>query len=232
MLLTIGYMQHANKLAASYKTREQATYEALREAIVAGTWGPREPLVGSRIAEELGVSRITVANALKRLAAEGFVRLEPHKEAVVAPVDPAAVRELYLMRAELEALAAREAVEQVTQQNLASAAELNQELRRLWAADPPDIRVIRSVDRAFHARIRQTAGLPRLEQLLENLADQGEAYRARVVDRVGLAAPNPDAHDALLRLLMARDAQGAAEFMREHVLAGMRAILIALEEQR
>ena len=224
------YMQSKPRLSASFKTREQAAYDALREAIVSGRWGPDEPLVGSRIADDLGVSRLTVANALKRLAAEGFVELVPHKEAVVARLDRAAVRELYLMRAELEALAAREAVAHITEEDIASARALNDEIRRHWMSDPLDIKAIRSVDRAFHRRIREAARLPRLTQLLENLADQGEAYRARVLDQAKRATPNPDAHEELLRLLTARDARGAAEFMREHILAGMHAILSALEE--
>ena len=63
-------MQSARVRSLEFRTREQLVYEFLRRAITEGRWGPNDPIVGSRVAEELGVSRITIANALKRLAAQ------------------------------------------------------------------------------------------------------------------------------------------------------------------
>jgi DNA-binding GntR family transcriptional regulator len=211
-----------------FKTREQAVYDTLRRAIIEGRWGPDEPLVVSRIAPELGVSRITISNALKRLAGEGFVRLTPHKGAVVAPLDPRAIRELYLMRAELEALAAREVAARITPSELEEARRLNDLVRRHHAGLPESLRALRAADREFHRHIRATAGLPRLNWLLENLADQCEYYRSRLLDPRYLAAPDPDAHESLVEALAARDAESAASFMRSHILKGMDVILGAL----
>ena len=109
-------MHSIGPVSLDFKTREQAAYESLRQAIIQGRWGPDEPLVVSRIASDLGVSRITISSALKRLAGEGFVSLRPHKEAVVARLDPGGVREIYAMRAQLEELGAREAAERITPQ--------------------------------------------------------------------------------------------------------------------
>jgi len=231
ILLIVCNMKQ-QRLVAQFKTREQATYEALRQAIIEGRWGPEEPLVASRIAVELGVSRITVANALKRLAGEGFVRLSPHKEAIVARPDPADVRELYLMRAELEALAAREAAEKITPEELERCRQINESLQRLHAEPSATMRDLRAVDREFHRQVRLAARMPRLAEVLLNLADQCEYYRSRLLDPSRLAAPDPEAHVALLRLLAGREADAAAHFMREHVLQGMRALLSALEAER
>lgn len=70
-----------------YRTLEEQTYQQLREAIAQRVLERGTKLVGSQLAVELGVSRITIANALKRLAGEGFVLLSPHKEAIVASLD-------------------------------------------------------------------------------------------------------------------------------------------------
>ncbi len=96
-------MQSIRLTRPEFRTREQLVYDSLRRAITEGRWGPDDPIVGSRVADELGVSRITIANALKRLAGEGFVRLTPHKEAFVAPMDPREIEEIYVMRGALEA---------------------------------------------------------------------------------------------------------------------------------
>jgi DNA-binding GntR family transcriptional regulator len=222
-------MQPAIREPLAFKTREQAAYEALRRAIVEGRWGQGQPLIVSRLAEELGVSRITVANALKRLSGEGFVRLEPHKGAVVTRLDPAEVREIYLMRAELEALSARESAARVTPADLIDLQALNDELGRLHAAGRA-IGELRAVDARFHARLRVVSRMPHLAQTLHNLADQCEGYRARLLDERPQLVPTPERHADLIAALERRDAPAAAEAMREHILAGMRAVLANLDE--
>jgi DNA-binding GntR family transcriptional regulator len=221
-------MQSTGTLTVEFKTREQAAYEALRRAIIQGRWGQGETLVVSHLAAELGVSRITVANALKRLAGEGFVLLTPHKEAAIAPLEPKDVREIYLMRAELEALSAREAALCVTPLDLEELHALNAEIGRLRAQPEPDIRAIRAVDLAFHKRLRQIPAMPHLAHTLENLADQCEAYRARLLDLRQLAMPTAERHLPILAALEAQDASLVAERMRVHVLEGMEAVLAAL----
>ncbi|HLJ58822.1 MAG TPA: GntR family transcriptional regulator [bacterium] len=214
-----------------FKTREQAAYESIRQAIIQGRWGPDEPVVVSRIAAGLGVSRITIANALKRLAGEGFVRLTPHKEAVVARLDPDGVREIYLMRAELEALATREAASRISADDFDQARRLNETVRQRRAELPAAIHALRAADRAFHRHVRSTAGMPRLDQVLENLADQCEYYRSRLLDPSRLSAPDPAAHAALLELLARHDTDAAGRLMRDHVLGGMRTVLSTLGRQ-
>jgi DNA-binding GntR family transcriptional regulator len=222
-------MQPAIRAPLAFKTREQATYEALRRAIVEGRWGQSQPLVVSRLAEELGVSRITVANALKRLSGEGFVQLEPHKGAVVARLDPNEVREIYLMRGELEALSTREAAGRVTPADLRDLHELNDEIAQLHA-DGATIAELREVDARFHTRLRAVARMPHLAQTLKNLADQCEGYRARLLDERPQLVPTQERHGPLLAAIERQDPAAAAETMREHILGGMRAVLANLDE--
>jgi len=224
-------MQSPPQVSLDYKTREQAAYDSLRQAIIQGRWGPDEHLVVSRIASDLGVSRITVSNALKRLAGEGFVSLMPHKEAVVARLDPEGVREIYLMRAELEALAARETAVRITTEELEEGRRLNGVVRQLRADPSGSIPAIRSADRAFHRHIRRAARMARLDQLLENLADLCEYYRSRLLDPSQLAVPDPTSHQGLLDDLAAHDGDAAARFMRSHILGGMRTVLGTLKRQ-
>lgn len=215
--------------SADVMTREQAAYNAIRRAIVAGRWRPGETLVVSRIALDLGVSRITVASAFKRLAAEGFIQLRPHKEVVIAALDPAAVREIYLMRAALEAVVLREAAARVTAADLTHARELNETLRRLRASDQTAIAAVRAIDQAFHTQVRAIGALPRIARTLTNLADQCEYYRACLLDQGELAAPSPDDHELLLDALAEHDADRAANLIAAHIIGGMRLILALLE---
>jgi DNA-binding GntR family transcriptional regulator len=218
-------MQYATEFRVDVKTREQAAYEALRSAITQGRWAEGEPLVGSRIAEELGVSRITVANAFKRLSAEGFITLVPHKEAIVAHLDPADIRQIYLMRAELEALSAREAASIVTDGDIAELRAINDRLARVESGPDPDIRVLRGVDIEFHRRLRRISRLPLLTTTLDNLADQGEGYRARLLDTRFLVVPTEHRHLPIIAALERRDSEAAAAAMHLHVQEGLDAFM-------
>lgn len=224
--ITDGHNVH---LTASFKTREQAAYDAIRAAIIAGEWQPGESLVGSRIAIDLGISRIPVANAIKRLSSEGFLVLRPHKEAVIAPLDPAEVREIYLMRASLEAMALSEAARRATPADIAAVRTLNGELAAARARHDGTMIEFRQIDRSFHDRLRDIAHLPRCAQLLKNLADQCEYYRACLLDHSQLAAPTPARHEELIAAVERHDPDEAARLMDIHVVEGMKLILAAME---
>src|SRR5690242_5169702 len=116
-------------ITEKHQTLEEATYQHLRKAIIAGELDPGTRLVGSRLAAELHVSRLTVANALKRLTSEGYVVGRPHREAVVAALDEADLREIFLIRHTLEQVVMREVVKHVTPLILLRLQELNEQLR-------------------------------------------------------------------------------------------------------
>ncbi len=225
-------MQHATAFRVDTKTREQATYEVLRKAIIEGRWTDDDSLVASRIAVELGVSRITVANAMKRLASEGFIMLEPHKEAVVAPFDRTDIRQIYLMRAELEALSAREATARVRQDDLDELRSINNELGFLEHTVDRDVRAMRSIDLAFHRRLRAVAGMPLLASTLDNLADRSEGYRARLLDSNEIAAPTTARHFPILNALEEEDSETAGRLMHDHVTEGLAAIMVVLDHNQ
>jgi len=224
-------MQYATEFRVDVKTREQAAYEALRSAITEGRFAEGEPLVGSRIATELGVSRITVANAFKRLSAEGFIKLVPHKEAIVAPLDREDIRQIYLIRAELEALSARESATRVTTADITELRRINRDLELAESVTEPDMRQLRGIDIGFHRYLRRISGMPMLISTLDNLADQGEGYRARLLDTRFLVIPTADRHEPIIASLEHHDSHLAAEAMREHVFQGLDAFMELLDRE-
>ena len=117
----------------------------------------------------------------------------------------------------------------MTPADLRELAALNDELGRLGKAGAT-IAELRAVDARFHARFRAVARMPHLAETLQNLADQCEGYRARLLDQRPQLVPSQDRHRALLDALARRDATAAAEAMREHILGGMRAVLANLDD--
>ncbi len=223
-------MQHAIGINAEFKTREQVAYEGIRAAIVDGRLDQGASINVSRLADEIGVSRITVGNALKRLAGEGFVLLRPHREAIVAPLDPGLIREIYLMRAELEALAGREEAVNITDDDLAELNRINERIAEIRTVQPLDVRSLRAADLEFHRTLRAIARMPLLSTTLENLADRCEAFRARLLDARFRVLPAPYRHTKILGALTARDPERTAVALRRHILDGMEAILQEINE--
>src|SRR5690242_5553775 len=78
------------------------TVEALRERILRGDYPEGEPLRQDALADELGVSRIPVREALRQLEAEGLVTFNPHRGAVVSSLSLDEIVELFELRADIE----------------------------------------------------------------------------------------------------------------------------------
>ena len=71
--------------------------------------------------------------------------------------------------------------------------------------------------------------MPLLASTLDNLADQSEGYRARLLDSFQMAMPTTARHHSILAALKSHDGPAASKFMRQHVLEGMDAIMEMLD---
>src|SRR5919202_169118 len=106
------------------QTLTSMTLDALRERILHGTYPEGEPLRQDALAEELGVSRIPVREALRQLEAEGLVTFNPHRGAVVSTLSLGEIDELFELRAEIELNLLRRALPKVGAEDLARATEI------------------------------------------------------------------------------------------------------------
>jgi DNA-binding GntR family transcriptional regulator len=198
-----------------HRTLEETTYQYLRAAIVAGELAPGTKLVGSRLAAELNVSRITIANALKRLISEGFVLGAPHREAIVASLDEASLREIFLTRYALEDVVMREAVKHTTPAILDQLRAIDVQLRLSIAGQ--DVVAYRRLEREYHLLIYATSRLPMITALLSDLWDRLEPYRGRRLNNLQLSHQASEEHNLILHALEARDSTRMIAAMRAHV---------------
>ena len=106
------------------QTLTSMTLDALRERILHGTYPEGEPLRQDALAEELGVSRIPVREALRQLEAEGLVTFNPHRGAVVSTLSLGEIEELFELRAEIELDLFRRALPHIGADDLARAKEI------------------------------------------------------------------------------------------------------------
>ncbi len=97
--------------APRLEPRSETLVDALREAILTGRYAPGARLVQDDLAAAFGVSRIPLREALRRLEGEGLVVISPNRGAIVRPLAPKDVVDLYDLRLALESLAIRRAAE-------------------------------------------------------------------------------------------------------------------------
>jgi DNA-binding GntR family transcriptional regulator len=174
---------------------------------------------------ELGIGRTPLREAVKRLALEGFVAVQPRRGTYVTGVDAAEIVHITELRAELEGYAAGLAARRMDAAARRAAEALLEEIERLGRED--DQEALMRLDRRIHALVWDASGNPYLLETLERHFSLSLRIWYVVLDRVpGLAHAVHDQTE-LLRALADRDARRAHALMRDHVLAFQREILAA-----
>jgi DNA-binding GntR family transcriptional regulator len=207
-----------------HKTLEVLAYQDIRQAISGGRFVPGQRIVVSTLAAASGVSRIPVLQALRRLETEGFVRITPHKDVIVAKLSPEEFRERFLLLATLEALCLREAAERITPDVIARLRNLQANI--LAAKRLDNTAQAASVDLEFHRTLWRLAQLPHTLRILQTLWDRGGYYRLVMHGRRGgFMKESLVEHERLLKALEANNLVKAAKISEEHHLESMRRLI-------
>jgi DNA-binding GntR family transcriptional regulator len=143
-------------------TTVDALVHALRERILDGALTAGARLRERELCETYGVARHTLRAALRALAADGLVRIEPHRGAQVAQLTPAEVRWLYELRAALELEAAHLALERNGGRLPADVHEALARLEEACAGDDPPWSAINEAHAQLHGEIVAAARSPRI----------------------------------------------------------------------
>lgn len=193
----------------------QVVYETLRERIGSLELAPGSRLHEVELAASLEVSRTPLREALRMLQIEGLVQQLPTGGVVVAPLDPGQMRDLYVVRAALEGVAAREACARLDDAGLRDLEALVDQMSRLLDYPAEMLRL----GQAFHARLLTAAGNVHCVQLLDQLRGHLHRYQS-VTATIGPRRRDAFAeHGQILAALRSRDADLAEELMRDHVMA-------------
>ncbi len=195
-------------------------YEAIRERITSGSLARGARVHQEDLAEELGVSRTPVREALRRLAAEGLVEMRTNRGARVADVDQAGMRVSYEARTVIEPGAAR----------LAAAQRLEEPLARMRAAVAEQRRSLRNVrrsfeaNREFHLALAAASGNEFLSQFAERLwvARIGETIYERQVETQERMLLDVREHEQILEAIEAGDVRRAESLTRRHLADAMK----------
>lgn len=206
------------------------TLEALRERILGGDYPEGEPLRQDALADELGVSRIPVREALRQLEAEGLVTFSPHRGAVVSTLSLSEIRELFELRAEIETDLLARAVPVMTTEQLERVTNVLNEFEDALAAG--DSMRWGSLNWHFHAALYAPASRNLTMGVLRKLHQHSDRYfRMQLLLAQGGERAARE-HRLIAAAVTSRDVMQATESMREHILGSGRMLLDLIVEQR
>ncbi|HVW17998.1 MAG TPA: GntR family transcriptional regulator [Solirubrobacteraceae bacterium] len=194
--------------------REQVL-DLLRREIVEMRLLPGQRLVERELIERIGVSRTTIREALRELAAEGLVTTIPQKGAIVAAPSWKEAAEVYEVRALLEGAAAREFAERADDDQVRALREALDAIERSADADDPKS-LLAAKDR-FYEVLFEGAGNATIRQILESLQARVAVMRAASLQASGRPAQSAVEIRAIVEAIEQRDGAVAAEAASYHV---------------
>ena len=221
---------HSNDKLILHRTIQESVADYIRAKIVAREFLPGEHLVQDELADQLGVSRTPIREALHKLESEGYVVMTPHRGASEASFSLEELQDFYNVRIGLESYAAYLAAQRITDEELEQLENHLREMDRV--KDRGDIDLLIRLNRTFHESIYAAARQERLYGLIVNYFDLVERYRRIFHSLRNRAEHTVDEHQRIFEALRNRDAELSTRLTREHLAQTAEALKKALIERQ
>lgn len=215
-------------IGAAHSPLTKLVVDSIRDRILGGSYPPGERLVEAQLSIELGVSRMPVREALRVLAAEGIVSIEPRRGATVATYSAEQVRELVEVRATLEALNAKLAAKRhdpdhirMLEQILATGSK---------NSEKTELAKLNQDNNNFHEALAEGAANSILREMVRSLRERTAVIFAPHTRQ--RAKQNWEEHAAILRAVVAGDAELASLLAARHVYSAAEPVLQQHEADR
>ena len=216
-----------------------SVYARLRDLILSNVLRAGQKLVDRDLAEQLGVSRTPIREALGRLAMMGLVEARSRRGYYVKQYTAEEMSDLYEFRRILEVSAARLAAENAEPSHLSEFERLLSESDEL-ANNPGNHAETVKLDLQIHDLIARASGNEALHRAIQNLMDKVMCFiwvdwvDSATADAVSIAAAHSE-HKGLIERIIGGDADGAAQYLGEHIdnaREGLEVMLKAREDLR
>ena len=187
-------------------------YSLILDAIDVGVYKPGDRLVESELAERFGVSRTPIREALQRLETQSLLARDG-RSLIVASLDHNQLAELYVVRAELEGLAARLAARHATAEEVRVLRGMVEDDRKLLA----DPEAMSRANRRFHKQIHLASHNRYLVQQLDLVHRSMALLATTSIAAEGRPNETVSEHHAIVEAIAAGDGGGAYAALKDHI---------------
>ena len=211
----------------SYQPLREVVCETLRDAVRRGVLQPGERLMEIQLAEELGVSRTPVREAIRKLEMEGYVIMMPRRGTYVADLSIRDVNEVFEIRTSLESLASGLAAERITEDEL-------EKLQRLLVEigahiKNGDMESIVRTDTEFHDLLYQASRNKRLVGIISNLREQLTRIRTTSMSYPGRLKATLEEHRNIVEAIAQGDEKAARKAAEHHMEKSEQTLLASMK---
>ena len=207
-----------------YDLLSTKVYRILKASIIKGDLKPGEKLWERKIAEQLGVSRTPVREAIQKIAAEGFVKMEPNLGIVVHEFSFKDLKEVLQIRRVLEGLAASVAAEKINPEEI-SQLQKNIEETNICVIKN-DLVTYLEFNAKFHSLIFQFSRNERLIKMSLQLVGPEHRFKIRALTIPGRLKYYLEEHQKIVEALKRRDAEQAGRLSQKHAENILKNILV------
>ena len=224
-------MSSAKSASFRARTVSSALAEELRERILSMDIPEGKPLRQDMLADQFGVSRIPVREALLQLEGEGLVTQTAHKGYTVTPLSIDDIRELFDLRALIEVDLLNRAIPKLADSDVSAARRILDTFDELLRRGTRE-QEWGKLNWELHAALCRPAQRPRTMRMLQNLHRNADRYLRRQLQLTDHTSDRARAeHNRLVALCEARDAVEATRLLREHILAARDDLIESLAAQ-
>ncbi|WP_132243272.1 GntR family transcriptional regulator [Marinisporobacter balticus] len=199
----------------NYRPLRDVVFENLRNAILNGDLKPSERLMEVQIAEQLGVSRTPVREAIRKLELEGLVIMVARKGAYVADVSIKDILDVLEVRSVLEGLAASLAAERMAEEELEKLELISYHFKRCLESGDTDGMIEK--DMQFHDAILYSTRNAKLIQISQGLQEQVQRFRITYFVEYNQSKEVLSEHQQILESIANRDAEKAQKAAQHHI---------------
>jgi DNA-binding GntR family transcriptional regulator len=200
----------------------QEVAERLRQRIFAHELTPGTWIDEQKLAEQYGISRTPLREALKVLASEGLVELKPRRGCYVTEISRQDLDDIFPLMAMLEGRCAAEAVQRAKPADIAALKSLHEQLES--AARDGRIDAFFEANQEFHRKIQELSGNRWLLSVIQDLRKVLKLSRLHSLSLEGRLQQSLDEHRLIMATLESGDAAKAEKSMHDHLLSGREAL--------
>jgi DNA-binding GntR family transcriptional regulator len=215
-----------------YQTKSEIIYQEIKEDIINGKYKPNERIVISDVAREFGASDIPVREAMRHLESDGLIQSKPYVGAIVTNFDLADIRKIYQIRAVLEGLATRQAVDRIDKNGFKKLETILSKMMK--AAGSGNFVLLSNLNREFHHVIYAASDNEYLIKVIFDLWDMSLRARAIAIfsfmpERAQAAV---DEHANIVAALKKKDESLVDKLVIQHMNSHLRALQLFYEREK
>lgn len=205
----------SDEISDKYSLRGRV-FHKIRDDILNGKYKEHDELREAAIGEELGVSRTPVREAFRQLELEGLIHIVPNKGAYVTGITSKDVKDIYMIRAQLEGLCAKWATEHISEEQMQEMEE-NVYLAEFHASKG-HTEQIASLDSRFHEIMYEACASKMLEHSLKDFHQYVYRIRKQTLAQGARSSASNDEHRKIMEAIKEKDGDRACELAKIHML--------------